>query len=117
MLICGATSPNAAVFTLRILTEIGQPLREEGGRLEIQAGGFHEHLGVTGPAGPLVTLRAVGGDIEEVPLLAPDRVFDQLVDQWLRAGECAGARQIGIDDDPSDIARWAADSPSPVTST
>ena len=46
--------------------------------VEVEGGGAGEDLGVARPAQPLVALRAVGGDVEEVALLSPD-------------GCCAGA--------------------------
>ncbi len=41
--------------------------------------------------------RAVGGNVAEVALLAPDAVLDQLVHGLHTAGKCAGHGHIGVD--------------------
>src|SRR5512139_2049086 len=53
---------------------------KKGGSIHIEAGSAREDLCVAGPAQPLVTLRAVGGDVEEVAFLSPQRIFEELVD-------------------------------------
>ena len=50
--------------------------------------------GVARPSQPLVALRAVGGNVEEVALLAPDDVLLELVDEGLRGLELARRRAI-----------------------
>ena len=60
---------------------VPQPLREEAGHVHVEGGGAREDLGVARPAQALVALRAVGGHVEEVALLAPDDVVLELVDE------------------------------------
>ena len=56
------------------LLQIVQPLRVEGADVGEIAGGSDIHLRVTHPAEPLVTLRAIGGDIQKIALLPPERI-------------------------------------------
>ena len=51
--------------------QIDQPLGEEGLHVGVERGGADVDLGVAGPAQPLVALRAVGGDVDEVGPLRP----------------------------------------------
>ena len=60
-----------------------QPLSEERGNVPVVAGGAGEDLGIAEPAEPLVALRAVGGDADEVAALAPVDVGEQAVQPWL----------------------------------
>ena len=53
---------------------------EEGGHVQIFAGGGRDDGRVAGPAQALVPLGAIGGDIQEVVKLAPQGVVEQLVD-------------------------------------
>ena len=65
----------------------------------LKAAGGREGLRVSRPAQALVALRAVRGHVEEVPLLAPDDVALELVDEGLRGLELARPRHVGVDDD------------------
>ena len=67
------------------------------------AGGRREHLDVTGPAEPLVALRAVGGYVDEVAAHAPDHVVVEAVEQRVRRVEPAGAGQVGADHHGLDV--------------
>ena len=40
-----------------------------------------ENLGVSSPTEPLVALRAIGGNLEEIAFLSPDDVVLELVQQ------------------------------------
>ena len=70
---------------------ISQPLLEEFLHIVVDGSGLAEHLGVTGPTQPLVSLGAIGGDIQVVALLTPNDVVVQLIDLLVAAGEITGA--------------------------
>ncbi len=94
--------------------EVVEPVAQEALRVVEVGGRRGEHGEVAGPAQPLVALRAVGGHVDEVAAHPPDDVAVQLVHQRVRAGERAGAAQVGPDDDGRDrvgveLARPAAD--------
>ena len=72
--------------------QVDQPVGEEGLDVEQVRRGRRERGDVTGPAEPLVALRAVGRQVEEVALGAPHDVAVQLVEVRLGALEEAGAR-------------------------
>ena len=55
-----------------------------------------EHLGISGPAQPFITLRAVCRHIQEVSLLSPKRIFYQAVHLFIRCGDPACSFQIRI---------------------
>ena len=76
---------------------------EEVGDVELVGGGGGVGGDVAGPAEPLVALRAVGGDVEEVALLAPDGVGDELVDARVGAFEPAGPGHGGVHDDRFEV--------------
>ena len=76
--------------------QVPQPLREEGGHVEVEGGGPAEGLGVAGPAQALVALGAVGGDVQEVALLPPADVVLELIDQLVRALEGTGIFKIAV---------------------
>lgn len=78
---------------------------QEVGRVELERGRCRVGRDVTGPSEPLVALRAVGRHVEEVALLAPDRVAHELVDQGVRALEPAGPLHLRVDDDGLDRLR------------
>ena len=65
--------------------EVEQPFVQEVGDVELVGGGGGVDGDVAGPAEPFVALRAVGGYVEEVALLTPHRVGDQLVDAGVGA--------------------------------
>jgi len=77
---------DGAVAALRI-AHVAHPLAEEPADVVVEGRRARERLGVTGPAEPLVALRAVGGDREEVAALTPDDVRLQLRQVLIRAGE------------------------------
>jgi len=47
--------------------QVSQPLGKEGGDIHIKAGGANKNLRISGPAQPLIALRAVGRDIDDLP--------------------------------------------------
>ncbi len=63
------------------------PLVEESATSMLKLARADKDLRVAGPAEAFVALRAVGGDFEEVALLAPDDVVLELLEQGMRAGE------------------------------
>ena len=95
---------DGAVFVL-IGLDVAEPLGEEPGHVHVQGGGGGEDLGIPGPAHALVALGAVGGDVEEIPLLAPDDVAQELVDQRLRRHDLTRGRHGGMDDDAGQAVR------------
>ena len=67
-----------------------------------------EHLRVAGPAGPLA-LGAVGGQVQEIALHAPNGVVMQLVDQRIRAFKGARRRHVAVDGHRAQVFRfWLA---------
>ncbi len=68
-----------------------------------QAGRFGKDLGVSGPAQTLVPLGAVGGQVQEVPLLAPAYVFKKAVDQRMACGQISRLLQIAVQDQGREI--------------
>ena len=79
--------------------EVGQPVSQEVLDIEEVGGSGCEDCDVTRPAEPLVSLRAVGGHVEEVAAGAPDHVAVELVEQLVRALEFADPPQLGGDHD------------------
>ena len=79
--------------------EVGSQDARKPAHVVEEAGGGREHLDVAGPAQPLVALRAVGRDVEEVAAHAPDDVLVQPVEQRVGALEPAGALHVGVADD------------------
>ena len=77
-------------------SHIPQILGIEGGAVPQVTGRGGKHLGVAGPAQPLVPLGAVGGRIQEIVKLAPPGVGDQPVDQWVPGGQASRRRQLGM---------------------
>ena len=78
---------------------------KNGCHVEVVGGRADEELGVARPAQPLVALRAVGGHLQIVALLAPDDVVLKLVDQ--RAGALELARAVA----------WSVCTTMPVTAS
>ena len=76
-----------AVGVLLLGGQVEQPVGEERPDVEQERRGGREDGDVAGPAEPLVALRAVGGDVEEVALRAPDDVAVELVQQRVGALE------------------------------
>ena len=60
-------------------SQISQPFREEFFGIIVQACGAHKYLGVSGPAEAFIPLRAVGRDVDKIPLLPPDDVVKETV--------------------------------------
>ena len=85
---------NAAAFVL-VGGHVPEPFFEELPHVEVVAAGFDEHLGVAGPALPLVPLGTVGGDVQIVVPLAPDHVFKQPVHHGVAAADAARPAQVG----------------------
>ena len=54
----------------------------------------HEHLCVRSPAHTLVPLRAVRGHVQEIPLLSPADVGDQLIDLPVPGGKPPGFHDV-----------------------
>jgi hypothetical protein len=79
--------------------DVEQPLVEEVGDVVLVGGGGGIDGDVAGPAEPFVALGTVGRDVEEVALLTPDRVADQLVDTAVGAREPPGAGHLRVHDD------------------
>ena len=84
-----------AIRPLRVV-HVHAPLAEEGRRVEVQTGGFCEDLRVAGPAQPLVALRTVRWNVEEIALLAPDDAGVKTVDPLVGTREVPGARHVGM---------------------
>ena len=93
---------HAAVASL-VGGEIVKPLFKEALSIEIEARRADKHLRVARPAEALVSLRAVGRDIEEIALLTPDYIFEKLVHRLVRALEITRAADIRMDDDRREI--------------
>ena len=79
--------------------DVDQPVAEE--RLDVaeECGRGREDGDVTGPAEPLVTLRAVGGHAQEVAVHSPHDVAVQLIQQRIGALERADTADVGPHDD------------------
>ena len=84
--------------------EVTQPRLEETGSVVKKAGGRSEHLYVTGPAQPLVTLRTVGRDIQKVAAHTPHHVLVEPIDQRVGALEPTGALHIRMANYGADVA-------------
>ena len=76
--------------------EVAKPLFKEALNIEIEARRADKHLRVTRPAEALVSLRAVGRDIEGIALLTPDYIFEKLVHRLVRALEITRAADIRV---------------------
>ena len=90
---------HATARGLLLSSQILQPVSKEIVHIEKVGRGGGEDSDVTRPAETLVPLRAVGGEVEEVPAEAPDDVLVQLVEQLVGALELADALQLGGDHD------------------
>ena len=88
-----------AAARLLLEREVAQPRVEEAAHVVEEARGRREHLDVAGPAQPLVALRAVGREVEEVAAHAPHDVLVQLVDERVRGVEPAGALHVAVQHD------------------
>ena len=85
------------------IEDVVAPLGDEGGDVHVQRRAGQEDLRVGEPAEPLVALRAVGGDRQEVAALRPRSTLRQ---SWLtsvaRALEPPGPGRVGVDDAAGD---------------
>lgn len=92
----GGTTRDASVLHL-VVAHGAKPALEEGVAVVVEHRSRSECLRVTCPAEPLITLRTVGGNVDEVAALSPDDVALQLVQ--LRMGGLKGtdAREIRVD--------------------
>ena len=94
--------PRHRAIGMLIGCDISEPLRKKSGNVHVERRGAREDLRVTRPTESLVTLRTIGGDVEEVSALSPDDVLLQPVHQRIRCLECARRRHVGVDDDSGD---------------
>ncbi len=79
--------------------DIAHPFGEETRDIHVEGGRAREDLGVSGPAQPLVALRTISRDIQEIALLPPQDIVLQLVDKRLRGRKIAGRPDVGMNDD------------------
>ncbi len=92
--------------------EVLQPRGEEAPAVVEERRRRCEHLDVSGPAEPLVALRAVRRQIDEVAAHAPADVLVQLVEPVVRAVERAGRRHVAVADDGLDRVRGQVAGPA-----
>ncbi len=77
---------------------IAGPLGEESGDVQVEGGGADKHLGIPGPAQALISLRAVGGHVDEIALLTPKDIVLELVEERVGAFERSDGFELGVDD-------------------
>ena len=87
------------------LPHVVEEVVEEGGHVQIFAGGGGDDGRVAGPAQALVPLGAVGGDVQEVVKLPPHGVVEQLVDPAVRRLNGAGGVDVRADVHPGKVLR------------
>jgi len=87
--------PGQAAADVLVGGNVTEPLREETRYIEVVCRGRGEHLRVARPAEPLVALRAVGRDVEEVAPLPPHDVVLELVQERVRGLERARLLEVG----------------------
>ncbi len=78
------------------LHQFTQPLGVERTDVGVVGRGAHVGLRVAGPSHSLVTLRAIGWQVQKVRPLSPDDVLEQLIDHRVAALERAGHRRIAV---------------------
>jgi hypothetical protein len=83
--------------------EIGQPRRQESGGVVEEVRGRGEGLDVAGPTEAFVSLRAVGGNVDEVAAHAPDDVVVELIEQLVGRAEPSSPFQVASDHDCLDV--------------
>ena len=93
--VIGQYSRDQAIFILTIL-HIPQPFLKEGGRVHKIRTGIKEYLCIACPAQTLPG-RAIRGNVQEIALHTPARVFDQLIYPLIRACKIARLLQVGVD--------------------
>ena len=64
-----------------------------------------ENLGIPRPSHPLVTLRAVGGHVQKIPLEAPADVGEESVDQRMPRLHFAPCGNIAVKSQPGEVLR------------
>ena len=102
---CRDDERDLAVVARLLVGEVAQPRGQECVAVVEEARGGREDLDVAGPAEPLVTLRAVGGDRQEVAAHAPHDVLVQAVEHLVRRREPPGAGHVGVQHDGLDVGR------------
>src|SRR5215207_1112150 len=85
---------HAAICRLLFCSKVLEPVPKEIVHIEKASGSGCENSDVTRPAETFVTLRTIGGHVEEIPAEAPHDIAVQLVDQLVGAFELAGAPQL-----------------------
>src|SRR2546422_931396 len=78
--------------------KLPQPLGVERGDVGIESGGSHVDLGITGPAKPLISLRAISREIQEIGALSPNNIFEKAIHKRIGALEIARERCVRVHD-------------------
>ena len=81
---------------LLLRVHVKKELVVEGIGIRIEAGRRNKDLRIRRPAHALIALRAVGRHIDEIALLPPENIGDQLIDLRKPGRERAGRREIRI---------------------
>ena len=76
-----------------------QPLGKELLHIVVVAGRLDKNLRVAGPAEAFVPLGAVGGNVEEIALLTPENIGDQLIEHRIGGFDFPGLSNVGINGD------------------
>ena len=84
------------------LHQLPQPFAVERRHVRVVSRRAHIDLGIARPAEPLVALRAIGRQINEVGALRPDDVLEQPIDHRVGALEAAGHRRVRVQHDAGD---------------
>ena len=71
--------------------------------IHVEAGRTAEDLGISRPAVSLVPLGAVRRHVQEIALLSPFCIVNQLVHQRIRGLDISQFLHLGVDDQPSEI--------------
>ena len=79
------------------LAHVVDPFGEEGRDIRVVGCGARVDLRVAHPAESLITLRTIGGDLDEVRLLRAHRVLPELRHHWVAAGELADHRRVVVE--------------------
>ena len=100
----GITKRHPAIGRPLFNPQILQPVTQKVFDVEQVRRGRREDGDVTGPAQPLIALRAVGRHIQEVSARSPDDVAVELVQQLVGALEFTDPLQLRTDHDRSQCA-------------
>ena len=100
-----------SVFAL-IDCHIRKPFGKELLRIIIQAGRLRKHLCIAEPAKPLISLRTIRGNIQEIPLLPPDHIIKQAIQQGIRRAKISRPLHIRMHDNCRKIQRLRSRNPS-----